>query len=186
MQVEAVISKKVRTQGKLKVGLTLFVLYHLYAVLLIPNSQNYLGLKSAPWVEPYVNFFEFVTAWGFFAPDPGPPPVFIDWVIEDSYGKLLDVGRWPDYPDSFFWRERQSFRVNIGRYMFTGEGRAEKMLTPYLCRQNEHAVSITLWKTYTNQIPLIDAVNQWSAHAGTAAEPNRQLLSHNFCKEFKD
>jgi hypothetical protein len=169
---------------KFKVGLTAFIIYHLYAVLLVPNNQNYLGFKSAPWINPYVSFFEFVTAWGFFAPEPGPPPIFVDWELMDQEGKLLETGRWPSYPNPFFWGERQSLRLNLGRFMAMNDARAEQMLSPYLCKQNPRAVSVQLWRSFYNLTPMVSAIHGQPLN-GISSEPNRHLLSHSFCKEFQ-
>lgn len=169
----------------LKVGLTLFIVYHLYAVMLVPNSAgSYLGGRSAFLIEPYLNFFEFVTCWGFFAPDPGPPPIFVEWELEGESGQTLSKGHFPDYPDPYFLRERQNRRSVIVRFMSLDDTRSEKMLAPYLCEQNPKAVSVSLWRTYYNLPTLEDAVR------GMPIVPfdgpgSRQLMSHSFCKESR-
>src|SRR6476469_7797231 len=105
--------KKLKKLGNLKVNatkafLSLFLVFHLSAVVLAPNCQTYLGKVAAPLFEPYLNFFEFMASWSFFAPDPGPPPVFIEWESVDKNSTTLESNRWPILPNPYFFRERQN------------------------------------------------------------------------------
>ncbi len=168
---------------RIKIILSLFILYHLYAVTLIPNSQTYLGLKSAPWIEPYVNFFEFVTQWGFFAPEPGPPPLFIEYELVDQEGKSIEVGRWPEIPDPYFLRERQNRKVNVVRFMATATGRAEMMMAPYFCKQNPKVSSVRLWRLYYN-LPSLEQAAAGVKSASEGVKSDRYSISNSFCKEF--
>jgi hypothetical protein len=132
------------TEGLLGSALMGFVVFHLASMLLTPNWQNYLGERSASILTPYVNFFELTGNWSFFAPDIGPPPIFLEWKIFDSQHRMIEQDRWPPASRTLFWREQQNRRISAVRFMLAAEGRAEQMITPYLCKRNPKAYSVRL------------------------------------------
>jgi hypothetical protein len=168
---------------KFKIGLSLYILYHLYGVALAPNSQTYLGLRSAPFVEAYLGTFEFMSTWGFFAPEPGPPPIYVEWTLLDKNGNSLQEDRFPPSPDTFFIRERQNRRNSIVRFLSVDDTRIEKTLIPYLCRQNPGAVSVRTWRiAYSIPSPL--EVTQQSRTLKDSVGQDKHWVGHSFCKEY--
>jgi hypothetical protein len=174
-----------RNSSWLKGILSVFIVYHLYGVIFAPNSQTYLGMRSVPFYESYLSFFEFMTSWGFFAPEPGPPPVFIEWELVDGKGDVLEADRFPSYPDPFFLRERQNRRMSIVRFMAGNDARAEKMLVPYLCQKNSKIKSIRLWKV-GYEIPSPLEVTSGKRKVGDNEVKVRHWLTQSFCQEKKD
>ncbi len=84
-------------------GLTLFILYHLSAMLVSQNSDHYLADRLKPYFMPYWQLLEFGSEWNFFAPEPGPAPLFLKYEIYDSNGILSSTDQLPHYPDDFFF-----------------------------------------------------------------------------------
>lgn len=168
----------------LKGFLSFFVVYHVFAVALVPNGQSYLGVKAAPWVEPYVNFMEFTNAWSFFAPEPGPPPVFVEYELLDKNGDSFEHGRWPEMPDPFLIRERQNRRIAAAEFMMASEVRAEKMMVQYLCAHKSGTRSLRVWRVmYT--IPDFQEVLEGKRQIGDDVRMERKLVSHTFCEDSK-
>lgn len=162
--------------------LSLFVGFQLFTVLLVPNAQNWLGMKVAPWLEPYVNFFELTNAWSFFAPEPGPPPVFVEFEKLDRKGESLGLGRWPEVHDPFWLRERQNRRIAAAEYMMATELRAEKMMLQYLCRVYPEAGSFRIWRIMYS-VPDFQDVASGKRRIGDDVGLERRLVSHSFCEE---
>lgn len=168
----------------IKAALSAFIVFQLFSVLLVPNAQNWLGTKAAPVIEPYVNFFELTNAWSFFAPDPGPPPVFVEYEKLDRKGESLGLGRWPEVKDPYLLRERQNRRIAAAEYMMANELRAEKMMLQYLCRQHPEAGSFRIWRImYT--VPDFQDVASGKRKIGDDVGLERRLVSHSFCEERK-
>lgn len=177
-------NKNRKSLRSLKVVLSLFACYHLFGVILAPNSQTYLGLKSAPFYESYLHFFEFMSNWGFFAPEPGPPPVFVEWELQDQKGNTLEIDRIPSYPDPYWIRERQNRRMALVRFMIGQDQRIEKMMVPFLCRSHPNAAAVKLWKVGYGIPSLLDVVNG-KRKVGDDENKERHWVVHSFCKEVK-
>lgn len=143
----------------IKAALSVFIVYHMFCVLLAPNSQTYLGGRAKFLVNPYVSFFELASQWGFFAPDPGPPPVFVEYEAVADGGEPIATGSWPEKKDPFFIRERQNRRIAVARFLMAGEGRIEKTFGPYYCRQYPKARSVRLWRTVQGMANLHDVAS---------------------------
>lgn len=124
--------------------LSLFLIYHLAGMIIAPNSENYLGMKSQSFFSPYLSFFEIASKWSFFAPDPGPPPVFIDYEVIGEKGMILKSGLFPERKDPFILRERQNRRIAIARFAVMEKKRVLKMMGPYFCRNVKNAHSVRL------------------------------------------
>lgn len=177
-----------RNTGALGLGLRLalsaWIVYHLTAVVLVPNSRNHIGQLVTPIMGPYVDFFEFTNAWSFFAPEPGPPPVYIEYELVDARGESIRRGKWPDMPNPFFLRERQNRRIAAAEFMMSSEVRAEKMMHGYLCRNFAEASSVRIWRV-VHTIPTWQEVAEGKRRIGDEVRLERQLVTHSFC-EGKD
>src|SRR4051794_25766694 len=79
----------------LRAGLSLFVIFHVFSVLVVPNSDNYLGAYFSKIMQPYLYFFEMTNNWNFFSPNP-EPPIYVEYQLLDSMGDPYLSGRWPE------------------------------------------------------------------------------------------
>jgi len=165
-----------------KAALSVWIIYHLFIVLLVPNGQGFLGRKISPWVEPYVNFFEFTNVWSFFAPEPGPPPVYIEYELIHRHDGSSQFGKWPSVRSPYSLRERQNRKIAAAEFMMSSELRAEKMMTHYLCKQNPTVGSIRLWRVMYS-IPEFRDVAEGKRSIGDEVQMERKLVSHSFCEE---
>lgn len=162
--------------------LSVFIVFHLFAVIVSPNSGSYLGYRFASAVVPYVRTLELGAEWGFFAPDPGPPPVVIEWeaVTEDGSSHR---GRWPEQ-QSFALRDRLNRRITIARFMASEPGRAAKMLTPSICRHDRDALNVRFWRV-TSSVPSLTDVRAKRRRIGDTADVERVALEGGRCGEAR-
>lgn len=174
----------IRRSEWIRIALSGFIGFHLFAVILTPNSQSYLGASASGVVDPYISFLELSNTWSFFAPDPGPPPVFLEYEIFDKHGATLSKGRWPDFPDPYFLRERQNRRVAAAEFMILAGVRSERMMVPYLCANAPEAHSVSLHQCHI-PIPSLWDVRDGKATLGDESKLERTLISHNFCGDAK-
>ncbi len=150
----------------LKVALSLFVIYHLLAVLILPNPHSIVGRRMAPYLTPYANFFQLNTTWRFFAPDP-TPNVFYEyevirrdwldneWDESEDWEDFAKPIRWP--PDDYkgFFTENYNRLVYHSRFVTLTEQRTGQFLVPFLCRRHPEAGGISV-QSVTEKVPSID------------------------------
>lgn len=169
--------------GWLKFGLSLLILYHLCAVVFVPNGEFLLGKWSESVLLPYIEFFEFSNRWSFFAPNPGQP-MFIDWEIAGKDGATLESGRWPDSHEAFFFRERYNRRVETVEFMMSDDTRIEKLMLPMLCRRSAGANSVRLWRVLYD-LPSREEVAKGTRKIGDETNITKKLVSRSFCEPEK-
>lgn len=164
-----------------KAGLSLFLVFHLFCVLLVPNSDNYVGNYFSKIMLPYLYFFELTNNWNFFSPNP-EPPVYVEFELVDTQGQAFLSGQWPDARDSFFWRDRKTRRVSAADFMVNQELRAEKIMVSYLCHRDPRTHSIRIWRAM-DTIPTPEEVVSGKRRIGDGVGTERKFVSHTFCNQ---
>jgi hypothetical protein len=165
----------------IKAGLSVFILFQLTVVILGPNCENYVCTKLSPVIVPYANFFEMTSKWSFFAPEPGPPPVFVEYELLDVKGEAIQKSRFPEAQNPYFIRERQNRRIASVEFMMPGEDRVEKVMVPYLCSHHPDAQSIKLWRV-AYSVPSMEDVAKEKRKIGDEINIERRIVSHTFCE----
>lgn len=135
-----------------KVLLSIFIAYHLAAMLVIPNVGSLIGQDVSRFFLPYVNFFDFNTVWQFFSPNvtstsylqyqfsfpsgnSATEPNDNGTTVEESpihkFPPLDGIGHpW----DDSFGRQFSSLR-----FFLSVPDSFEKVFVPYLCRLSPNA-----------------------------------------------
>lgn len=183
-QAEAGTAEISRIRGMLiKSCLSIFLLFHLAVMLLVPNGDNRVGAASAPFMEPYVEFFEFSEHWSFFAPDPGEP-VYIQWELVNKIGATIGQGMFPDAKGPYLFGERQDRRLLAAVFMIFDDSKLVKIMVPYLCASNPQVDSVSLWKIVDSPISMEDAASGKRV-LGDSSHRDRRFVSHSFCEDKK-
>lgn len=132
----------------LKSILSVFIVYHLLAILILPMGKGLLIRELGRHFYTYANIFGFNTTWQFFS--PGPSPIFYleytftypegdDDSFETSEPQLL-----PEKRTGFGVSDFYSRRLYSMRFLSLDEGRLEKYMAPWLCRKDPRAESVTI------------------------------------------
>lgn len=132
----------------LKSFLSIFLVYHLLAISILPMGKGLLIRELGRHFYTYANIFGLNTTWQFFS--PGPSPIFYleysftypeaaDGSIEMSEPKLL-----PEKRVGFGVSDFYSRRLYSMRFLSLDEGRLEKYLAPWFCKQDLRAESVTV------------------------------------------
>lgn len=160
--------------------LSVVILFQLFIVLIGPNQNTYVGQVAAPAIVPYLNALELGSSWNFFAPDPGPPPLQLEWELLGAGNEIVGTGVFPDRVDPFLIRERQNRRIALARFLFYSDERHLKIWGEYLCRMNPSAVGVRLWKTLFT-IPNLFDVQSGKRRIGDDEGGTRTSIGTHFC-----
>ena len=164
-----------------RAALSLLLVFHLFCVLLAPNAETHLGKRAAPIVEPYLDALGLSSSWSFFAPEPGPPPLYLEWEALGADGKLIEKRRWPDSPDPYFLRERQNRRIAFAGFLNSSDERARKVMGPYLCRTVPGARLVKLWRLM-QPIPSLTDVASGRRRIGDEVGSERRRVREYACE----
>ncbi|HUP56287.1 MAG TPA: hypothetical protein VM598_02465 [Bdellovibrionota bacterium] len=164
------------------------MVFHLMIVFLAPIPESKPARAIAPIFQRYINFFEFSPNWNFFAPDPGPPPIFSEYELLDREGNSVGVGTWPEHPNPYFLTDRQSRRVAMARFVISTPENQERIMVPWLCRSKkgdhgEEVSSVRLWKSMI-KVPTLEEFHA-RERKPASEERTRLLVSRNFCDRGK-
>lgn len=134
-----------------KIALTIFLLYHLSAVALLPIGSSLLGRKLAWLFLPYANTLGFNTTWQFFS--PGPSPMFyLEYRPDNGEDVIANVAgsdaseplTYPEKRHGTQWSEAWNRRLFGMRFLALNAERTERYLVPFLCRAADYPKSVDL------------------------------------------
>lgn len=176
-----------------EVILSIWILIHLSAVLIAPNRDS-LWVTPAErgkvpyyddtpaWIDAYLAPLGLLSTWSFFAPEPGPSPMFLDWEAEDTKGTVTFKGTFPDLNESRLFAESRSRLMAAAYFMIGADDRAERMLVPYLCKKlGPKAERIRLYRRI-QKIPSITEVLEGKATEYNPDDFERNWISTTFCE----
>lgn len=163
--------------------LSVVLLFQLAVVFFGPNKDNYHNLVLKPILEPVFNAFEFGSNWSFFAPDPGPAPMRLEWEILDARGEVMRTGYFPEEGYPYWINERQTRRVALARFFYFADDRHQTVWANWLCRSNPDAKGVRLWKAMGNIPNLFEVRSGDKTIASGATYGERTSVGNVFCDE---
>lgn len=161
--------------------LSVVLLFQLAVVTIGPNKETYHGLLLAPIFEPAFNALEFGQNWSFFAPDPGPAPVRLEWEILNDHSEVLRTGFFPEEGYPYFINERQTRRVALARFFFFSDERHLNVWSSWICRSNPDASGVRLWKA-EGKIPNLFKVQAGEEAIELPVFGERKSVGNVFCR----
>ncbi len=168
----------------LRKGLSLLIVLHCAVLLVAPyrTAHDPTARDARDWLERYTRPLSFGVQWSFFAPEPGPPPVYVEWELLDREQKSLERGTWPETWDGFAIRERQNKRTQAGRFVSQNDLQAEAVLLPFLCKTHPGAHAVKLWRVQET-LPRMEEVRSGQRKIGDRVGADHHYVSHSFCPE---
>lgn len=144
-----------------KVLLSLWIVYNIFTLLMMPNIGNYLGRVSSRFITPYANTVGLNASWNFFSPDPAHT-MYIKYLINYTD---KDGNPTKDAVEGFFPPEKNVgipsiFRkreLYVMRFMVIDAKRLKVFMGPWLCRQYPGATSVDM-EHVIETVPALDQV----------------------------
>lgn len=146
---------------------TLFLLYHILVILVMPNSSSIIGRKIGGYLASYANTVGMNATWEFFSPDP-PQPFYFDYSVyfESIEGEELQPTITGFFPE---WRTERTLHPNkirlknAVRFFALTRTSVEKSFIGYLCRQYPKANRVKV-RQVIEAVPNIEQakLRNWS------------------------
>lgn len=140
---------------------SVWIVYHLFIILLMPNGSSHPGRALEPWVRPYASVLGMNTTWNFFSPDPAHT-MYLKFTLffdseEDDSGEPV-VSYLPEKKNVGVWDLSERRQLYAMRYMMLDRRRFEAILGPWLCRTNP-GLSEAQIEHIIESIPTLDAAS---------------------------
>jgi len=163
----------------LKTILSLFILFHLSVVLLIPNPHSYLNQQLKWLFTPYANVLGIHVNWQFFSPDPGQA-IFFE--IEADIGQDKNTTHYfPAIKNTTFWRQTQNRRIAVKNIIGKQPYLLSSILIPAISRQNPGYTNIDI-SLVTVKFPSLQEVQDGLAINDLHTNRKYELLTSNLCQ----
>ncbi|WP_413581557.1 hypothetical protein [Bdellovibrio sp. HCB288] len=144
----------------LKILASVWIVYNIAALMVMPNVSSYFGRVASKYVGPYANLVGLNAGWNFFSPDPAHPmylkvsvnypanedgsyrdPLFTTYPPPDEENKVAGLTRKREWA--------------VMRFMVIDPRRLRQIFGPWLCRQYPGAESIDM-EHVVETLPLLD------------------------------
>jgi hypothetical protein len=138
-------------------ALSVFIVYQLIVIIVLPNPSSILAHQVSSYLTPYANMFSMNTTWQFFSPNPGVVR-YLEYAItyQDKKGEVVsEVYQWPPRHRDLIWVENYQRRNYHGLRSTMAPEKLEKYLFPFLCRLHPKAETISLKASY-NSVPSLE------------------------------
>lgn len=147
----------------IKIILSVFVLFHIAVILVMPIGSSYLNRISHAFLSPYANSLGLNTTWNFYSPDPAHTMYFNYHVrFEDEYGQEAKptIDDWfpPEKHQIIVDSSRRRFLYSV-RYLLLDPKRLDVLFAPWLCRKYPGATHLSI-RQITERIPNLDSAKK--------------------------
>lgn len=134
---------------------SLWLVYHVFVILMMPNGTSYVGRTLGPVIRPYAAILGLNASWNFFSPDPAHT-MYMKFTLydEDEVKEPREI-YFPAQKDQGVWDLGERRNLYAMRYFLLDPRRIEAILGPYLCR-HEAPVSVVRIEHVVNSVPSLD------------------------------
>jgi hypothetical protein len=161
-----------------RILISIFIVYHLIAVMLYPNPFSILSRDFSGLFNSYGNLLALNTTWQFFSPNPGAIKyINYDVIKEQDADFNISTFQFPPQDDKHLWKDNKGRLFYFTVRMISSSQNMSQFLIPFLCRKHSDADSIVI-KAIEKNIPNIE-----SAKMGAETEDNMNLPEQEYSCE---
>lgn len=148
------LSKLPRTM--LLVGLSIYIVYHLTAIIILPNSESVLGRWLSPYLTVYANNLGLNASWRFYSPDPVPYLYFeYEPMYEADVEREFETLHWPPRNRDEFLHDNYLRLTCHSQSSSVTADLSKRFLVPWLCRRHPDAYAISV-RPIWEEVPTIE------------------------------
>lgn len=145
-----------------KAALSLWIVYNIFVMMVMPNVGAYFGRVTANVVTPYANTVGLNAGWNFFSPEPAHP-MYLKYSVHysDEMGEEVKESVEGQFPMPLTEDKRPLPNITrkrewaLMRYMVLDPKRLRQLMGPWLCRQYPGATSVDM-EHVIETIPFLD------------------------------
>lgn len=166
-----------------KALLSLWIVYNIFTMLVMPNVGAYFGRVASRFITPYANTVGLNASWNFFSPDPAHT-MYIRYIVRylDADGndiKEAVEGYFPKEMNQGISSPVRKRELYAMRFMVIEPKRLRVFLGPWLCRQHPGATSVEM-EHVIETVPLLDQVVTLKSEAVKDLSQELQYIRENY------
>lgn len=144
-----------------KTLLSLWIVYNIFTMLVMPNVGAYFGRVTSRFITPYANTVGLNASWNFFSPDPAHT-MYIRYTVRylDTDGnetKESVEGYFPEEKNKGVSAASRKRDLYAMRFMVIEPKRLRILMGPWLCKQYPGSTSIEM-EHVIETVPPLDQV----------------------------
>lgn len=146
-----------------KLVLSLFVIYHVSAVTILPNGGSIVGRKLARYFIDYGNLLVFNRTWQFFSPSVAPN-FYLRYEVETEANALSTDRPVFQYPEINVNRPLNDLyirSISEMRFLAMDPDKFAKYFVPFLCRKHPLAVALDIRSVFED-VPHIERAGEYA------------------------
>ena len=144
-----------------KALLSLWLVYHLTAVVIVPNFNSLLGEMFGRFFIHYTNTLGISIPWQFFSPDPS---VKVYWQYSLDYPdkeegvieREMELHQWPPSQSTQFFRASYYRKIYQSRMTSSTAETYHKLFIYWLCKKHPQALGINILTRFEPQPSLYE------------------------------
>lgn len=143
--------------------MSLWILYHLVGILIMPSPQSILVKNWAWFFRPYLNALTINTTWNLFSPDPATAGFMNVQMVSQEFETGVKEFTWPRMADQKDRDPRFARELYFMRYMVMNENHIKNIVIPEICKQDKSIQEVSL-RFYTTVIPSLEvaSTDRWN------------------------
>lgn len=149
----------------LKALLSLWIVYNIVVIIVMPNAGSYFGRVTSRFIGPYANAVGLNAGWNFFSPDPAHT-MYIRYMVyfnnpADPDGEPLKEpieGYFPAEKNKMISSVFRSRELYLMRFMIIDKRHLKNLFGAWLCRQYPGASSVDMEHVIETVAMLDEAV----------------------------
>lgn len=179
-----------RGQKVFRLIASVWLLYHLVTILIMPNMASYTGRRLGPVIQNYGAILGLNLSWNFFSPDPAHT-MYLKFTVgyEDENGneshEPVEIYM-PETKDSADWSTFKRRELYAMRFMIIDPKRIDLVLGPWLCRSHPGATRVRI-EHIVNSIPSLDEAFLFREQEVEGLGKEFDTVDHEYrCSHVKD
>lgn len=147
----------------------------------MPNPRSYVVMSVSKILFPYMSALGISHTWGFFAPEPISPPMYIDYSLQLKNGQT-ETGRYPAEKNPYPFRDQYNRRMSMSKIVMSSDENIQNMFMNFLCNRNKEISSAKLWRV-TGISPSLEMVQKGEKKMTDSVDYKIEVLGTYYCVE---
>lgn len=165
----------------LKVILSVWIVYNIATMVVMPNAGSFFGRKYGHIFAPYANSVGLNASWNFFSPDPAHTmyiKYFVEFTGADGEPTQESIlGYFPEEKNQMVLDTNRRRELYVMRFMMIGQNRLQGLFAPWLCKKHPGATNIHIEQVIETVAPLDEVL---LAKEETVKELSKEIQYANF------